>query len=88
MTVPRYNPPAVEPDDPEMQAMLVEARKKAETLVQALRDQQAEIEANPPDLPADQLAAGREAMQKAVAAAERTLAALIAAGLTSQGPNN
>lgn len=78
----------MEPDDPEMQAMLREAQTKAQALLEALRKQQAEVEANPPDLPAEQLAAGRAAMQNAIAAAEKTLAALTTAGMSLQGSNN
>jgi hypothetical protein len=78
----------VEPDDPVIQSMLVEAQQKASALVDRLREQQAEIDANPPDLPPEQLAAGRAAMRKAIESAERTLAALRAAALSSQSRNN
>lgn len=78
----------MEPDHPEMQAMLKQALEKAESLVQKLRQQQAEVEANPPNLPPKQLAAGREALSNAIAAAERTMAALHAAGLSAQADTN
>lgn len=71
-----------------MQAMLRDAQTKARSVLEALRQQQADVEANPPDLPQEQLAAGRAAMHNAIAAAEKTLAALTAAGLSSQLPNN
>ena len=69
----------MDPDDPETIAMLVAARAKAERLVADLLKQQAEVEANPPKLPAEQLEAGRQAFQKAIDSAQRMLKSLDAA---------
>jgi hypothetical protein len=73
-------------DDPH--AMLIEARAKAERLVRELEARQAEVEANPPDLPAENLAMGRMAMTNAVAAAKRALAALDEARKIAQTERN
>ena len=66
----------MDPSDLEAQTMLREARAKAEHLISELLKQQAEVEANPPDLPTEQLQVGREAMQKAIDSARRMLASL------------
>ena len=59
--------------------ILREAKKRAERLVGELEAQRKEILANPPKLSADDLRQGADAMQNAIAAARRTLAALEAA---------
>ena len=56
--------------------MLKLAREKGEKLLAELIKRQAEVEAHPPDLPAEQLAQGREAMEKAIAATRRMLQSL------------
>jgi hypothetical protein len=61
--------------DPDL-PMLMEARAKAERLVAEVRRLAAEKEANPPPIPPKDLRIGQEAMAKAVAAAERTLASI------------
>ena len=71
----RYNPP-MDPSDPEVVKMLSEARAKAEHLLAALLTQQAEVEANPPDIPPDKLEQGRAAFQKAIDSARRMLKSL------------
>ncbi|HUI26728.1 MAG TPA: hypothetical protein VL403_11655 [Candidatus Kryptonia bacterium] len=50
---------------------LTEARARAEKLLDELQLRQAELDAAAPNLPADQLAAGRAAMQKAIESAQR-----------------
>jgi hypothetical protein len=66
----------MDPSDPETVKLLTEARVKAEHLLAELLKQQAEVEANPPALPADQLTKGRYAMQKAIDSARRALKSL------------
>jgi len=66
----------MDPSDPETVKMLTEARAKAEHLLSELIKQQAEVEANPPDLPPEKLAQGRYAMQKAIESARRALKSL------------
>ena len=66
----------MDPSDPETQKLLIEARKKAEHLLSELLKQQAEVEAKPPTMPAEQLAQGRFAMQKAIDSARRMLKSL------------
>jgi hypothetical protein len=66
----------MDPSHPETVAMLKEARAKAEHLLSELLKQQAEVEANPPDLPPEKLAKGRYAMQKAIESAQRALKSL------------
>ncbi|HMB94840.1 MAG TPA: hypothetical protein VKK61_02245 [Tepidisphaeraceae bacterium] len=56
--------------------LLTQARDRAERLVGELRTQFDEIEENPPTIPREQLLEGQAAMQKAIAAAQRSLAAL------------
>ena len=63
--------PSMDPSHPDTAAMLKEARAKAEHLLSELLKQQAEVEANPPDLPPEKLAQGRFAMQKAIESAQR-----------------
>ena len=63
----------MDPSDPETVKMLTEARAKAEHLLAELMKQQAEVEANPPDLPKEQLEQGRHAFQKAIESAQRML---------------
>jgi molecular chaperone GrpE (heat shock protein) len=72
-------------DDEELQT-LIAARAKAEELVAKLLQQQAEVEASPPDLPAEKLAAGRLALQKAIESAQRMLENLDAALKIATGP--
>lgn len=57
-------------------ALLSEAMLKAQHLVDELRKAKAETDASPPDLPPDQLAQGKHAMEMAVKSAERMLEAL------------
>lgn len=59
--------------------MLADARAKAQLMIERLVEQQAQIEANPPKISPENLAAGRQAMNNAIAAARRTLAAIEAA---------
>jgi len=66
----------MDPSHPEMVAMLKEARVKAEHLLKGLLDQQAEVEANPPDIPPEKMEQGRHALQKAIDSARRTLKSL------------
>jgi hypothetical protein len=66
----------MDPSHPETVAMLKEARAKAEHLLSELIKQQAEVEANPPDLPPEKLAQGRYAMQRAIDSARRALKSL------------
>ena len=63
----------MDPSDPETQKMLTEARAKAEHLLSELLKKQAEVEANPPDLPPEKLEQGRYAFQKAIESARRML---------------
>jgi len=76
------------PEEDDIQAMLDRARSAARRLVEELKQKLAEVEANPPQISPQQLAEGRHAMQKAIAAAERTLAALEAAAAIDQSPSN
>jgi hypothetical protein len=55
---------------------VLEARAGAQKLLDELLQRQKEIEANPPDISAKQLAEGRAAFQKAIDAARRTLTSL------------
>jgi hypothetical protein len=66
----------MDPSDPETVKLLSEARKKAEHLLSELLKQQAEVEAKPPDLPAEKLEQGRHALQKAIESATRMLKSL------------
>lgn len=75
MDAPHYNS-IMDPNDPETIRMLHEARSKGERLLSELLKQQAEVEANPPKLPPEQLEAGRQAMQKAIESARRMLKSL------------
>jgi hypothetical protein len=56
--------------------MLTEARNRAVRLVEGLEQRQKELEANPPVLAGDKLVQGRNALNNAIAAARRSLAAL------------
>jgi hypothetical protein len=73
--------PADHPDE-----MLAQALAKARKLVADLERQQAEIEANPPKLPPDQLEQGRQAFNNALASARRMVRALEDAGRVSPFP--
>jgi hypothetical protein len=66
----------MDPSHPEVVAMLKEARTKAEHLLKGLLEQQAEVEANPPDIAPEKLEQGRNALQKAIDSARRTLKSL------------
>jgi hypothetical protein len=66
----RYNA-AMETDRLDSPQTLREAHRKAGALVENLRNQMAELEANPPDLAAEQLAQGLKAMQGALDSAQR-----------------
>jgi|GEM_PF-1986125 len=57
-------------------AMLSEAMMKAQRLVDELKKTQAETEAAPPNLPADQRAQGRQALEMAIQSAQRMLHSL------------
>jgi hypothetical protein len=67
--------PMVDIDAEELNT-LIEARSRAKQIVDELRAQQVKLTAAPPTAPADQLAAGRDALARAIAAAERTLSSL------------
>lgn len=69
----------MDPSDPETQKLLNETRAKAEMLLAELLKQQAEVEAKPPALSAEQMEQGRAAMQKAIESARRVLKSLDAA---------
>jgi hypothetical protein len=64
------------PSHPEVVAMLKEARTKAEHLLNGLLEQQAEVEANPPGISPEKMEQGRNALQKAIDSARRTLKSL------------
>ncbi|MCS7034781.1 MAG: hypothetical protein NZ561_12430 [Phycisphaerae bacterium] len=66
------------------QTMLAEAQARSRRLLEDLLRQQAEIEANPADLPATKLAEGRCALQRAIDAARRMIDALNAAAANSR----
>lgn len=61
------------PDEAEMLRL---AKSKAQKLLDDLIRQQANLDANPPKISAENLALGRQAMQNAIASARRTLKAL------------
>lgn len=61
-------------DDPEH--MVTDAIAKARKLVRDLERQQAEVEANPPQIAPEQLAEGRRAFENALSSARRMLKAL------------
>ena len=63
------------PDD-HPEEMLADAIDRARKLVADMERQRAEVEANPPKIPPEQLAEGREAFEKAIASARRMLQAL------------
>jgi hypothetical protein len=57
--------------------LLLTALEKARKLLDGIRQQQAELEANPPrHLPPDQFAQGKETLNNAALAARRTVRAL------------
>ena len=56
--------------------MLRLAHDKAKKLLDDLLKRQADLDANPPKISAENLAQGREAFQNAIASARRCLAAL------------
>src|SRR5262245_46247413 len=66
----------MDPTDPEVVKMLAEARAKGEHLLASLLKQQAEVEANPANIPPDKLEQGRMAFQKAIDSARRMLKSL------------
>lgn len=61
-----------DPDVP----MLIEALAKAQRLLEEVKRSAADAEANPPPISPEDLAAGKAAMAKAVASAERMVQAL------------
>jgi len=61
---------------PEDLHQLIEARTRAAGLLADLEGRQADLDANPPELPSEKLALGRAAMQKAIDAARRTVESL------------
>jgi hypothetical protein len=71
-----YNSSIMDLNSTETHDLLRQAREKAEKLVRELHARKAEVEANPPDLPIDQLAQGRIALDNAIASAERMLKSL------------
>jgi len=56
--------------------LLRQAREKAEKLLNDLRANKVELEANPPQLSPEQLEQGRTALNNAIASAERMLKSL------------
>jgi hypothetical protein len=56
--------------------MMRDALERARRLLRELEKQRDEVEANPPDIPPEQLAVGRMAMNNAIASARRMLQAL------------
>jgi hypothetical protein len=72
-------------DNADAAGLLRLAIEKSERLVGELRANQAEVEADPPDLPPEQLAEGKIALQNAIASAERALEALRAAAAVDTG---
>ncbi len=77
----------VQLSDEELQA-LAEARKRAQTLLDELRQRQAELEGNASPLPPDKLMEGRAAMQKAITSAQRMVDNLDKALQLARGPLN
>ncbi|HVN86752.1 MAG TPA: hypothetical protein VMW17_18120 [Candidatus Binatia bacterium] len=67
---------------------LTEARARAQRLLDELRQRRQELDLTPAALPAEQLAAGRAAMQKAIESAERVLVNLDKALQLARGPLN
>lgn len=53
--------------------LTAQIRQKAEHLLQGLLDRKRDVESNPPDLPPEQLAQGRLAMEDAIASVRRML---------------
>jgi hypothetical protein len=62
--------------DNDQRALLNQAIEKAQRLVIELVAQQADLDVNPPKIPNADLVVGRQALQNAIAAAQRTLSAL------------
>ena len=60
----------------ETHALLKQAREKAEKLLADLLAKQADVEANLPTIPPDQLEQGRAALKNAIASAERMIKSL------------
>jgi len=56
--------------------MMREALERARRLLRELETQRDEVQASPPDIPPEQLALGRMAMNNAIASARRMLQAL------------
>ena len=67
---------------------LTEARARAQKLLDELQLRQAELDTAAPNLPVDQLAAGRAAMQKAIESAQRMVENLDKALQLARGPLN
>jgi hypothetical protein len=76
------------PRDADQWAMLKLAQDKAHTLLAKLIEQQREIEADPPQLPPEQRAAGQAIFGKAIESARRAVKAIDEAVGTAAGPHN
>jgi hypothetical protein len=74
--------------DAEQFEMLKQAREKGQKLLDELLKQQAEVEANPPKISAEDLEQGRYAMQQAIASTRRMLASLDEASKIAATENN
>jgi hypothetical protein len=85
---PGGNPVPNEGDDFVDEAMLAEALAKARKLVAEMERQQAEVEASPPKISPEQLAAGKFAFEKALASGRRMLKALEDAAEIAQNASN
>jgi hypothetical protein len=66
----------MDPSDPKYIAMLRDAHTKHERLLSELRKFLADMEANPPKLPPEQLEEGRQAIQNAIESARGVLKSL------------
>jgi len=78
---------AVRLSDEELKT-LAEARTRAQRLLDELQLRQSELDAAALDLPAEQIAAGRAAMQKAIESAQRMVENLDKALDLTRGPLN
>lgn len=75
--------------DPDSSPFLLgEAHRRSQRLVETLDRQRREMEEHPPELSAEQLAQGREAMEKAMASARRLLKNLEEAMRTAADPSD
>jgi len=64
---------------PSQTELMRDALERARRLLRELGQQRDEVEANPPDIPPEQLAQGRMALNNAIASARHMLQALIEA---------